>query len=216
MDTAPDSTSPDGASAHAATTTPDGTIPDSVTPAETGHKRVTTPDGRPVPPLRADERTMLGAWLEFHRATLAMKCAGLDDTQARLASVAPSAMTMLGLVRHLTRIERSWFQGVFAGQDVPRAEVRAADGGFALDGDDAPVGMQEALAAWRAEVARSRASVAGASLDDCGTLCAEDAGIAGGDTVSLRWIMVHLIEEYARHNGHADLVRERIDGVTGP
>jgi uncharacterized damage-inducible protein DinB len=174
-----------------------------------------TPDGRPVPLPHAGERDTLEGWLEFHRATLATKCAGLDDIQARTASVAPSALTMLGLVRHLTRVERTWFQRVFSGVQVPPEEERGADGGFALDEDDTPGGLAEALEAWRAEVARSRAAFASASLDDSGRLSPQEAAHAGSDTVSLRWIVVHMIEEYARHNGHADLVREAIDGVAG-
>ncbi|MFF2921410.1 DinB family protein [Streptomyces celluloflavus] len=171
----------------------------------------TTPDGRPIPPPHADERAMLESWLEFHRATLALKCAGLDDRQLRLASVAPSAMTPLGLVQHLTVVERNWFQRVFAGRDVPLGHSPGTDG-FALDPDrDA----DEVLTAWRAEVARSRATIAAASLDDSRALPEQRVALVGSREVSLRWILVHLIEEYARHNGHADLLRERIDGATG-
>ncbi|WP_327688017.1 DinB family protein [Streptomyces tubercidicus] len=171
-----------------------------------------TPDGRPVPPPHADERAMLESWLEFHRATLPLKCAGLDDQQARLASVAPSTMTLLGLVQHLAEVERNWFQRVFAGLDVPPVHEAEKGNGFTLAPDR---GIAEALADWRAEVARSRELIATASLDDTGTLSEREAGFVGDQRVSLRWILVHLIEEYARHNGHADLLRERIDGVTG-
>ncbi|MBT2409966.1 DinB family protein [Streptomyces sp. ISL-12] len=172
----------------------------------------TTPDGRPVPPLYADERPMLEAWLDFHRATLALRCAGLRDDQVRLAAVAPSSLTPLGLVQHSAEVERHWFQGVFAGEDVP--PVYGADNADGF-GPAPGRGLDEALAVWRAEVARGRELVAGASLDDRGRLSARDAGHVGGDGVSLRWILVRLIEEYARHNGHADLIRERVDGVTG-
>ncbi|MGW7411065.1 DinB family protein [Streptomyces sp. NPDC054863] len=179
-----------------------------------------TPDGRTVPPLHADERTMLEAWLDFHRDTLALKCEGLDDAQARLASVPPSAMTMLGMVRHLERVERNWFQRVFADLGVAVEEISAQDAGFALEddpGSDGEAGdLAAALSEWRATVARSRSLIAGAALDDSGTFSGEDAEATGSDTVSLRWILVHLIEEYARHNGHADLIREVIDGTTGP
>jgi uncharacterized damage-inducible protein DinB len=175
-----------------------------------------TPDGRDIPPLRAGEREMLESWLDFHRATLARKCEDLDDRQARTASVAPSPMTVVGLVRHLTEVERNWFQRVLAGRtDLPRVHPESGDAGFALPaGDDAPR-LAVALADWRAEVSRSRGTAARVSLDDCGTFSDEDAARAGGREVSLRWILLHLIEEYARHNGHADLIRERIDGVTG-
>lgn len=173
---------------------------------------VTTPDGRPVPPPQADERTALESWLDFHRATLAVKCAGLDDEQSRIASVEPSRMTMLGLVQHLAEIERNWFQRVFAGEDVPWVHSTAGEDGFTLDPDR---GLEEALATWRAEVARGRELIATASLDDVGTLSEANAAMMGDPHVSLRWILIHLIEEYARHNGHADLLRQRLDGATG-
>jgi uncharacterized damage-inducible protein DinB len=171
----------------------------------------TTPDGRPVPPPHADERTMLEAWLDFHRATLALKCAGLKDEQLRLPA-SPSSMTLLGLVQHMAEVERNWFQRVFAGQDVP--PVFGADNvdGFALQPDR---GLDEATDVWQAEIARGRALIADASMDDSGLLPDQEAGHVGGSSISLRWILVHMIEEYARHNGHADLVRERIDGTTG-
>jgi uncharacterized damage-inducible protein DinB len=155
---------------------------------------------------------MLEAWLVFHRGTLALKCAGLTDDQARQAAVEPSSMTLLGLVQHMAEVERNWFQRVFAGQDVPTVFGGTITGSFALQPDR---GLDEAMAAWRAEVARGRELIAGASLDDPGRLSEREAAYVGDRQVSLRWIMVHMIEEYARHNGHADLLRERIDGVTG-
>ncbi|MEW2492768.1 DinB family protein [Streptomyces nodosus] len=172
---------------------------------------VTTPDGRAVPPPHADERAMLESWLDFHRATLASKCAGLDDRQLCLASVEPSSMTLLGLLQHLTMVERNWFHRVFAGLDVPPM-APASGGGFELAPDR---GGDETLAEWRRAVARSRELTAGASLEDSGKLSDREAGFVGDKEVSLRWILVHMIEEYARHNGHADLIRERIDGTTG-
>jgi hypothetical protein len=172
----------------------------------------TAPDGRPIPPAHADERTMLAAWLDFHRSTLALKCAGLDDAQARRPAAAPSSMTMIGLVQHLTEIERNWFRRVFAGEDVPLLFGDDGGFGFALDPDRT---LEEALAAWRTEVEQSRELIAGAPLDAPGRLSQENAAVLGEDTVSLRWILIHMIEEYARHNGHADLIREGIDGVTG-
>ncbi|MGC5562332.1 DinB family protein [Streptomyces sp. FR-108] len=172
----------------------------------------TTPDGRPIPPTHAAERAMLEAWLDFHRATLALKCADLTDDRLRLAAAAPSPMTLLGLVQHLAEVERNWFQRVFAGQDVPPVFGPGNPDGFALAPDR---GMDRVMAVWRAEIARGRELIADASLDDSGRLSERDAGHVGQEGVSLRWIMVHLIEEYARHNGHADLIREGIDGVTG-
>ena len=155
---------------------------------------------------------MLESWLDFHRATLALKCEGLDDRQLRQASVPTSQMTLLGLVQHLAEVERNWFQRVFAGQDVPPVHGEGNADGFAL----APHhGIDEALATWRAEVARGREAIAASSLDDSGKLSEREAPHVGGEGISLRWILVHMIEEYARHNGHADLLREAIDGVAG-
>ena len=155
---------------------------------------------------------MLESWLDFHRETLALKCSSLTDDQLRLTAAAPSSMTLLGLVQHLAEVERNWFRRVFAGEDLPPVFGPGSGDGFALrperKGD-------EVVAVWRAEIARGRELIADASLDDSGRLSEEEAGHVGDQGVSLRWIMVHMIEEYARHNGHADLLRERIDGVTG-
>ena len=164
---------------------------------------------RPLPPLNADERGTLESWLDFHRATLAMKCEGLGDEQAAVASVPPSAFTITGLVQHMAEVERNWFRRVLAGELAPpiydpQADPRGPDGGFELaEGATLPA----ALATWRAEIARAREHCARRSLTDTGRFMEQD--------VSLRWIYVHMIEEYARHNGHADLVRECIDGATG-
>jgi uncharacterized damage-inducible protein DinB len=155
---------------------------------------------------------MLEAWLDFHRATLALKCSGLQDDQLRLASVAPSSMTLLGLVQHMAEVERNWFQRVFTGQVLPPVFGESNADGFALHPDR---GLDEATAAWQAEVVRGRELIATASLDDSGRLSEQEARHLGDHRVSLRWIMVHMIEEYARHNGHADLIRERIDGAAG-
>ncbi|MFF3941996.1 DinB family protein [Streptomyces phaeofaciens] len=165
------------------------------------------PDGRPIPPMTGAERPMLESWLAYQRATLELKCAGLDDGQVRRASAEPSALTLLGLVQHLAEVERNWFQRVFARLDAPPVfEERT---GYSLD---AGRGLDEALTVWRHEIARGRELIAGHSLDDTGRIV---DGPLTGTEVSLRWILVHLIEEYARHNGHADILRERIDGVTG-
>jgi uncharacterized damage-inducible protein DinB len=172
----------------------------------------TTPDGRPIPPAHADERSMLEAWLDFHRATLALKCAGLRDDQLRLAAASPSSMTLLGLVQHMAEVERNWFQGVFAGEDMPPVFGENNPDGFSLEPER---GLDEATAVWQKEITRGRELTVDASLDDSGHLSEQEAGHVGGQEVSLRWIMVHMIEEYARHNGHADLIREQIDGATG-
>jgi uncharacterized damage-inducible protein DinB len=172
----------------------------------------TTPDGRPIPPAHADERAMLEAWLDFHRATLALKCSGLKDDQLRLASVAPSSMTLLGLVQHMAEVERIWFQRVFTGQDVPPVFGESNADGFALHPER---GLGEATVAWQAEVDRGRELTSAASLDDSARLSERLARRVGVHDVSLRWIIIYMIEEYARHNGHADLIRECIDGVAG-
>ncbi|MER6416967.1 DinB family protein [Streptomyces humidus] len=173
----------------------------------TADPSLTLPDGRPLPLMTGAELPMLESWLEFHRATLELKCAGLDDQLLRLPSAEPSELTLLGLVQHLAEVERNWFQRAFAGLVVP--PVFEEESGYALD---AGRGLDEALAAWRREAARGRELIAGRSPEDTGRI--PDGPMAGLE-VSLRWILVHMIEEYARHNGHADILRERIDGVTG-
>lgn len=155
---------------------------------------------------------MLTAWLDFHRATLALKCSGLEGDQLRLAAAPPSSMTLLGLIQHMAEVERTWFQRVFADQQVTPVFGEGNADGFALQPGR---GLDEAVAAWQAEIARGRELIAEASLDGSGRLSERQAGHVGDQGVSLRWIMVHMIEEYARHNGHADLIREQIDGATG-
>lgn len=162
-----------------------------------------------MPPLNTDERTTLEAWLDFHRATLAVKCAGLNDEQAATASVPPSGFTLTGLVQHMAEVERNWFRRVFAGEDAPpihdpRADPRGPDGGFEL-AEGAT--LEGALATWNTEIARARELCTVHELTDTGRFLDQE--------VNLRWVYVHMIEEYARHNGHADLLRERIDGTTG-
>ncbi|KUL62654.1 DinB family protein [Streptomyces antimycoticus] len=167
---------------------------------------MTTAERREAP-RTADERTSLEGWLDFHRATLALKCEGLDDKQLREASAPPSELTLLGLVRHMAEVERSWFRRVFAHEDTPPIwySEEDPDGEFHVaDGDTA----ESAFAIWRDEIAKAKEAAAGHSLDDVVTR-------PGRGDYNLRWIYLHMIEEYARHNGHADLIRERIDGVTG-
>jgi uncharacterized damage-inducible protein DinB len=162
-----------------------------------------------MPPLNADERTTLESCLDFHRATLARKCDGLDDELAATASVPPSGLTLTGVVQHMAEVERNWFRRVLAGEQAPpiydpRADPSGPDGGFDLA---AGATLGGAVATWREEIARAREHCADRALADTGRFMEQD--------VSLRWIYVHMIEEYARHNGHADLLRERIDGATG-
>jgi hypothetical protein len=165
----------------------------------------TEPDDRRDPPVAAGERAMLESWLEFHRATLLTKCEGLSDAQLRQRSVPPSSLSLLGLVRHATQVERNWFRAALTDDTEP---LYAGQDEFDVDTADAAAD----LARLRAEVEHSRrVAAAQPSLDTLGT------GIRGGERIapSLRWIYVHMIEEYARHNGHADLLRERIDGAVG-
>ena len=163
---------------------------------------------RVAPPLTGDEREMLRAFLDYHRATLAMKCAGLNDDDLRRRSMPPSTLTLLGLVRHLAEVERTWFRRVINGEDLPL--VWSADGDYQVAYDASGATRAEAFAAWEAEVEHSRRIEREAeSLDVTGHNARWEAD------VSLRLVMLHLIHEYARHNGHADLLREGIDGAVG-
>jgi uncharacterized damage-inducible protein DinB len=164
---------------------------------------------REEPPNVAGERDALEAWLDYHRATLESKCAGLTAEQLRRRSVEPSSMSLLGLVRHMAEVERSWFQRRVAGRDVGFIYCDAEsnpDGDF----DDVDTADADAdFATYRREVAEARAAAAGRSLDD--TFVHDRLQVE----MDVRWVFIHMIEEYARHNGHADLIRERIDGATG-
>jgi uncharacterized damage-inducible protein DinB len=164
---------------------------------------------RTDPPYIADERAMLQAWLDYQRATLALKCDRLSADQLRDRAVPPSTLSLLGLVRHLTEVERGWFRRVLAGEDAAPLYYSDSepDGDFDLV-DDADT--DEMMATWQAECDNAARLVTEApSLDTIGL------GVRQGEQVSLRWILVHMIEEYARHNGHADLLRQRIDGSVG-
>lgn len=164
---------------------------------------------RAEPPHDADERTTLSAYLDYHRATLAMKCDGLDPAQLRERTVPPSSLSLLGLVRHMSEVERGWFRNTFSGQDAPPIYYSKdePDGDFDnLDGAD----VDEVFATWQAECDQARTVVAEAA-----SLGLTSARPSRGRLVTLRWILIHMIEEYARHNGHADLIRERLDGAVG-
>ena len=167
-------------------------------------------DPREGGPRLGDERTTLVEFLRCQRLTLEMKCAGLDASDMALRSVEPSTLSLLGLVRHLAEVERSWFRRRMAGLDAPRLYSSAPeqDGDFNGAVPD-PAVVAEAWAAWRDEVAFDEQFVADApSLDITGSSPQNGA-------ISLRELLVHMVEEYARHNGHADLLRERIDGRVG-
>ncbi|SCG57747.1 DinB family protein [Micromonospora halophytica] len=162
-------------------------------------------------PYVADERTMLEGWLDYHRDTLLTKCAGLTAEQLRTPSVEPSGLTLLGLVRHMAEVERWWFRVRAAGQDVGGLHSTDEDPDADFNGV-AEADAEADFAIFRAEVEAARAAAAGLSLDQTFQRRRRDGGT---DEISVRWVYVHMIEEYARHNGHADLIRERIDGVTG-
>jgi uncharacterized damage-inducible protein DinB len=161
---------------------------------------------RSDPPLGADERTSLDAWLEYHRATLLLKCEGLDATALRRRPVLGSLMSLHGLIRHMTEVERGWFRRTIGGEDAPRLYYdpdTAPEGDFEIPDDRT---FEVDLAAWHAETEACRAVAASKGLDDTGT-----HGTTG-ETIDLRWVYLHMIEEYARHNGHADLLRELVGG----
>ena len=149
---------------------------------------------------------MLDGWLEFHRGTLITKCAGLTDEQLRLRSVEPSGLSLLGLLRHMTEVELWWFDTVFSGGPLPKFYSTPEDRDADFHDTDGTTG-DEAFANWTAACAQARQQVEGKDLDQ---IC-----VRPDTEISLRWIFIHMIEEYARHNGHADLLRERIDGATG-
>lgn len=165
-------------------------------------------DTRMPLPRVADERETLTAFLDWHRATFELKCAELVAAQLAEKSVAPSGLSLHGMVRHLAGVERWWFGRQFAGQELPHLYYADddPDQDFEFTGADAA----HDFAVWRAECDRSRAIVAAApSLD------ALAAAPMSGEPISLRRILVGMVAEYARHNGHADLLRERLDGATG-
>jgi uncharacterized damage-inducible protein DinB len=166
-----------------------------------------TDSRRSEPAYVLAERAMLEAWLDFHRMTLLLKCEGLDDASRKARPVPTSMLSLHGLVRHMAEVERNWFTRVLlSAPDTPfiwfdpsvedSELVPLEDADWAAD-----------LAAWHAECDWSRANAAAKDLDNTGT--------RRGEPVSLRWIYTHMIEEYARHNGHADLIRELVDGAVG-
>jgi hypothetical protein len=163
---------------------------------------------RAEPAEVAGERTALETWLDYHRETLLLKCQGLTGEQLVQRAVAPSTLTLLGLVRHMTEVERAWFRfrfdgqselgGLYSSDEFPDGEFDLAEAS----------GAEADFAAFRQECELARQAAAGRSLD-------ETFKTSRGTELDLRWIYLHMIEEYARHNGHADILREQIDGVTG-
>ena len=170
----------------------------------------------PLPTQKAfgqDEPSVLLGYLDYHRTVLVRKAEGITDDQARLAACPPSELTLMGLIRHMADVERYWFRRRLAGEDIgpiyssEDPDVGDPDGDLHPGPDDT---MAATFAAWRAEVAEADANIAAASLDDV-----ERTSLGNGEPGSLRRVIVHLIEEYARHCGHADLLRQAVDGTTG-
>jgi Protein of unknown function (DUF664) len=164
---------------------------------------------RTEPDLVANERSSLEQWLDYHRTTLLMKCAGLTAPQLKHRALPPSRLSLLGLVRHMVEVERWWFRMHAAEENI----------GFIYDPDGVGLDFEEVeeadaeadLVAFGRECVAARAAVGGKALDDV----VPSKGDHPERVLDIRWIFVHMIEEYARHNGHADLLREAIDGVTG-
>ncbi len=173
------------------------------------------PPERPEPPVAAGEAPTLLGFLDYQRVTLAWKCSGLDPAGLQ-ATVGASTMTLGGLLKHLACVEEYWFSQLLAGQeevapwnsvdwdDDPDWEWRSA-------AQDSP---EQLMALWQQSVDRSRELTAAALADHDLSDPAKTAW-KDGRKPSFRWILVHMIEEYARHNGHADLLRESVDGSTG-
>ena len=163
---------------------------------------------RPDPDLQGGELEMLGQYLDFHRATLRMKCAGLSETDLKRRAVPTSNLTLLGLVRHLTDVEHGWFCESLDGQPERSSYFTADDLNGDFDNlDRHPV--PDVWAAYGAQVTESR-RILGTYADG-----GEPARGAARTHRNARWVLIHMLEEYARHNGHADLLREAIDGETG-
>jgi hypothetical protein len=174
---------------------------------EANYAQMWPEDTRPPLPNVGDERTLLAAYLDHYRATLEQKCTGVDVARLSEATMPPSTMTLHGLVRHLAGCEQWWFQTQFGGDDTP--QVYYSDEWPDQDFEDLSGPFEDALATWHAMCARSREIVAAHSLDDTGIRQRT------GEPTSLRAVMLKMITEYARHCGHADFLREGIDGVTG-
>jgi hypothetical protein len=179
---------------------------------------MTDEHGRPEPPLESGEAATLLGFLGYQRATLEWKCRGLSDEQLRV-TLPPSPITLGGLLKHLAYVEDYWFTEVVAGEPAPEPWASAdteADPDWewtSAAGDSG--GYLRAL--WAERAGRSNAVVAaqlGRGGDEAALSEAHPAW-GGQGRASLRWVLVHMIEEYARHNGHADLIRESIDGETG-
>lgn len=171
--------------------------------------------GRPEPDPAADETATILGFLEYQRATLAWKCTGLDEAGLR-ATVGASSMTLGGLLKHLAYVEADWFAGSLHGRERQppwdTVDWKAdPDWEWHSAADDSP---EQLRTLWQDAVDSSRALVADALVDGGLDQLARRTW-PDGRAPSLRWILLHMIEEYARHNGHADLIRESVDGLTG-
>jgi hypothetical protein len=162
------------------------------------------------PSRTSSEKEALDQWVDFHRATLLMKCEGLTVEQLKMRSVEPSSLSLLGLVRHMSEVERGWFRRHAASEDIAFQYSSDAE----PEADLLNIEVADAsldIANYVAECQRSREATANLDLDEL----VASRGHHPERTRNIRWIYLHMIEEYARHNGHADLIRERIDGSTG-
>ncbi|MEV4224883.1 MULTISPECIES: DinB family protein [Nonomuraea] len=166
------------------------------------------PDRSDPPPL-GDERVLLEAFLDHHRHTLQLKCAGLTPEQLVRRSAEPSSMSLLGLLRHMAEVERSWFRRRLGGEQLDFLYCDLDDNPDGDFDDTDPAHAEADYATYLREVELARAAAAGRGLDETFHHKHRDL------EMSLRWVFLHMIEEYARHNGHADILRERIDGATG-
>jgi hypothetical protein len=161
----------------------------------------------PPASLVAGERTLADQWLDFHRQTLLWKCGGLTSAQLKLRNIEPSNISLLGLVRHMAEVERDWFRTRFAGERPGYLYVtdEDMDAEFAVEAADAEADFE----VYYRETDTIRQLIRGRDFDE------EFLDPNRNAQMSLRWVYSIMIQEYARHNGHADLLRERIDGQTG-
>ena len=160
------------------------------------------------PLLSGPERDQLESWLDFYRSTLLLKCAGLSVEQLSTRAVPSSDLTLLGLLRHMTFVEQVWFEKVFAGRDIDDYYKRDDDRDADFH-DLTSASLDEVVQLFTTACSTSRALSNGRDPGEMALV------VSRGRQVDLRWIYVHMIEEYARHCGHADLLRELVDGATG-
>jgi uncharacterized damage-inducible protein DinB len=164
---------------------------------------------RPDPPWVGEEEQMLDGWLDFHRQTLLAKCAGLDAKQLKVRAAEPSNLSLLGLVRHMAEVERVWFRVRVGGEALGRIFCTTEEPDLDFDGIDA-ADAEADFRVFAEEIEAARAACKGRSLNESYESRRTNGQVI---TFNLRGVLVHMIEEYARHNGHADLLRERIDGT---